>query len=931
MSGLLERTNGKFFAIKRELFKGQHSKPRWATQQNKIEYLLKAMLLGSWSDSDQEVIKEFLDPIPYNNFILYLTQLIDSEDPFLIQYSGSDSNNAYRITCPDEAWSCLKDKIPNTWLNEFEKLCTLILPYDSNSDGRIYSDAQDISYHYSRREPKCSRALREGLSNNLLLLKEHYKGNAVVDVQIRRIVDSVMASITDIGGWCYFSSYATILMEASPELILHRYEQEIKLGQSSPLLQLFERRLFVGMNEQYGYIYILSSLEVLFSFKNHIFRSIYCLCSLVDLDLKLLTGNSPNDSLRHVFCAWCHDSVLDVTQIKEVAKRVIVSYKNGWDIIAKELPDSTSSVVFGTRQKPRADYLREKIEIKHPEMTELFTYYTELCIEHARDDIDRWMILLDNRETFKFAGKASICKLKTIIPDLTDKNRKRIQNELRVLLSRNRKFRFSNRALPEEILEPINVLYDEIEFKDPIFEFTHLFKEYVGTDALEVNPPVWDENDEGYYRVNAERVNGLVRSEMERLKNSGIVLSRFIEMADLTGDMRLFGRIISEVYTPEGYDEEIFILLLKSRTELHLFRYYIEETYELHDRNPHIVLSALQSARVHNCDSDVIVTLAQIDYHVFDAHDIHEFLTQQEIEIFWETLSFQWLYRAEGKDIQALLDKSLEYNNGALFWKSFEKIQPELSPLQSLELFEKALEQRIKPQSQFRAFNEEQFKKFREQLDLAQYKQRIAQMELYFLEAHAIKNGTCFYDLITEDSGVYAHFIDVLYMHEGGVEPNRNEDEISKISYLFSALKFCPGARNGTVDENVLYRWVDQFKELLGAQQQSSLVNPLLGRLLAHSPIGDDGYEPHEAVRSLIEEIDHDDLLQSFQIERMNMRGFYTITGGKGEKMLAKQFQRNAEELNLDYPRTASIYFSLAKHYDSSAADRRVEAESIIY
>ena len=249
-----------------------------------------------------------------------------------------------------------------------------------------------------------------------------------------------------------------------------------------------------------------------------------------------------------------------------------------WVSFLKELPDCTSSVLFGTRQKPRADYLREKIEIKRPEMTELFTYYTELCIEHAKDDIDRWMKLLENRETFRFAGKASISKLKTIIPDLTDKNRKRIQNELRVLLSRNRKFRFSNRALPEEILEPINVLYDEIEFKDPIFEFTHLFKEYVGTDALEVNPPVWDENDEGYYRVNAERVNGLVRSEMERLKNSGIVLSRFIEMADLTGDMRLFGRIISEVYTPEGYDEEIFILLLKSRTELHLFRYYIEET-----------------------------------------------------------------------------------------------------------------------------------------------------------------------------------------------------------------------------------------------------------------------------------------------------------------------------------------------------------------
>lgn len=254
-----------------------------------------------------------------------------------------------------------------------------------------------------------------------------------------------------------------------------------------------------------------------------------------------------------------------------------------------------------------------------------------------------------------------------------------------------------------------------------------------------------------------------------------------------------------------------------------------------------------------------------------------------------------------------------------------------MSPSLSLELFERAFERRIKPQSLFTTFIEEQFRKLCEQLDKAQYKSRIAQLELYFLETRALKNGTCFNDLVKENPEFYAHCIDVLYLHEEEVKPNWNDSDISNISYLFHALKFCPGERDGTVDENVLYRWVDQFKDLLGNQQQSSLVNPMLGRLLAHSPVGDDGYEPHEAVRKLIDEIGHDDLLQSFQIERLNMRGTYVLSAGKDEKKLAEKFQRNAEELSLKYPRTALIYFSLAKHYRSIAIDQRAEAEVIIH
>jgi len=60
--------------------------------------------------------------------------------------------------------------------------------------------------------------------------------------------------------------------------------------------------------------------------------------------------------------------------------------------------------------------------------------------------------------------------------------------------------------------------------------------------------------------------------------------------------------------------------------------------------------------------------------------------------------------------------------------------------------------------------------------------------------------------------------------------------------------------------------WIEKFKDLLKGQKQEGVFGNLVGRLLAYSPVGEDGYSSCEVVRKIIEEYDSDSLKSSYVI-----------------------------------------------------------------
>ena len=143
----------------------------------------------------------------------------------------------------------------------------------------------------------------------------------------------------------------------------------------------------------------------------------------------------------------------------------------------------------------------------------------------------------------------------------------------------------------------------------------------------------------------------------------------------------------------------------------------------------------------------------------------------------------------------------------------------------------------------------------------------------------------------------------------------------------FDKAKFCPTEKDGKVSYKNLKDWIEKFKKLLINQRQEKLFGSLIGRLLAYSPIGEDGYSPCEAVRKIIEEYHLDSLKNSYVIAEENKRGVHTVDAGKSELILHHRYQKNAEGLQEQYPRTAEIYFALSDIYKREADFERKRAE----
>lgn len=124
--------------------------------------------------------------------------------------------------------------------------------------------------------------------------------------------------------------------------------------------------------------------------------------------------------------------------------------------------------------------------------------------------------------------------------------------------------------------------------------------------------------------------------------------------------------------------------------------------------------------------------------------------------------------------------------------------------------------------------------------------------------------------------------------------------------------------------------WIIKYKKLLVKNNQGSYFTETLGRFLAFSPIGEDGYEPCLAVRKMIEKYGDNKLINAYESSIYNRRGIYIFSGGKEETEISNKFKRNAQYLESFYPKTAQIYYDLYERYKYEARQERIDAETAL-
>jgi hypothetical protein len=137
-----------------------------------------------------------------------------------------------------------------------------------------------------------------------------------------------------------------------------------------------------------------------------------------------------------------------------------------------------------------------------------------------------------------------------------------------------------------------------------------------------------------------------------------------------------------------------------------------------------------------------------------------------------------------------------------------------------------------------------------------------------------------------------------------------------------------PGRPEEGMDLPALRAWVRGARDALRTSGHTEVGDGRIGEVLARAPVGADGVWPHEAVRTLLEEVESDRLDQGVYLGRVNGRGVTCRSpdaGGEQEWRLAEQYERWASAVATPSPRAARVLRQLASSYRSHA--RREDAE----
>ncbi|CAB3791983.1 hypothetical protein LMG28688_03426 [Paraburkholderia caffeinitolerans] len=147
---------------------------------------------------------------------------------------------------------------------------------------------------------------------------------------------------------------------------------------------------------------------------------------------------------------------------------------------------------------------------------------------------------------------------------------------------------------------------------------------------------------------------------------------------------------------------------------------------------------------------------------------------------------------------------------------------------------------------------------------------------------------------------------------------------------LIQALKRIPGSdEHGGVDPERLAKWTETVRKSCAELSRIEIADIVIGELLSSAPIGTDGAWPCEAVRTVMEDIQSEDVMRGAHTGVYNSRGAHTRgPGGDQERQLADKYRKWAQQIRMSSPYVASeLLMKLTETYEREAVREDTEAK----
>jgi len=914
---VVEKTHGLYSALKKKLFSDAiHSEPEWIKQRSDV--VMAALLCGKWSESEgDKIIFEVLSGKKYEDCKNELLTYSFGEAPYVVESRGY-SGSTMQIASIEDAWEELDLYISNEMWASFINLFYEVLiepepifnyPFERHFEASFYAN-----------KPEWSQTLKKGMIRTLVM-RAFYRQHAENQRQIDEVISKVLNTITTKKRWGYIAQYFTELCEASPKAVLEKLEKE--LSETTGLLELFSANDGDFLTGRHYYTHVLWAVEQLIQDKIYAKRAIDWLWKVNDYNIKYNISNSPKSILEVVYCAWINMSVQSVDEKIDSARKAVATYDCAWEIIYGNLPNGRNSICSNLNT-PHYRAVDEPAELYVYEVNKTYIEYLNICVENINGDVDKWKKIVESLHWYGTKIQDDIlCHLIETCREFSDEEKIQAKNSIRQLVYRHRYFADAQWSLDDVSIQKYEDVLEKIILEDKTYEFLYLFtSEY---DFPLLNPIPYQQEKSHSRDENKLLRDKEIETQIQLFKECKYSLARLIQLA-VKDENCVLGEVLAEYYCKNVFDKDVFELLLENDCNgMHVYNYvrrlYYKDKVDLRE--------ILKIIKEKTCNITLVANVISLQAIVCQTDAL---IAEEDDEVkkkYWNmnlrravsenAKEDTWIWALEECKKYGTLSTYLELLFDAKDKISVNQLYNNFLAIQDIDgdattMTDYYLEEILKVlQSEF--------------IEESEKCNKIALVEWHFSRVLDWSQMQCVQRIMKSDPTTYAYLVSIIYKSDT-IEADEEKQQLASKLYLsFDKAKFCPAEKDGKVEYTELKCWIDKFKELLRQQGQERLFEHLLGRLLAFSPMGDDGCTPCEAVREIIEEHFNDSLKNSYVVAEENKRGVHTVDDGKSELLLSENYKNNAKKLCGKYPKTAEIYFALSDSYKWQADQERRRAE----
>lgn len=923
----IARDSGRSLPVlRRQIFQSNAiNAPGWA-DAGSAQTLIPVLLAGAWDENkegDRQRI-ELLSGISYADFAKAMSPLLSVDDSPIRKVGA-----IWMLKSPLDAWFLLARHITDTNLKLFRDTVLAVLTkvdpkYDLPSEERWAAAVHGKSV-------LCSEWLRMGLAESLVLLSVYSNRASNIsspEIFSENLISEIFSQLNGWEAWASLKDVTPLLGEAAPDVFMEAIESTI--AKDPKIIQELMKD-DAGLFGECRHSGLLWALEGIAWDSKYFSRAVSVLGQLASIDTGGRWSNRPINSLKDIFLLGCPQTYATPEERLNALDILITKHpKMVWEFVQGYFRGGSFSESHKFRWRNPGG-TRKGLD---PEDTVSYQRYKDGLLPRLVD-----LAVLNTNIISASDGFVNLPDSikERFIQTLTEADPNSFSREERIELLDNIR----------EALNWINSYGDE-EQKKSAPGLSQILERFTADDVIErlgwlLTAP-WPHLPEGEpdeYEAKSTAVKKAQEAAAREILDQA-ALDKILEFASTIQYPAILGVALGKVVRDEKEDAEILDVLVQNIDQWILIMGYSQGRIEV--VGPHWIDTQIERMKSKgNLSSDFCALLYSGLPEGADTWAKVGINGKAVEDAYWKRArGFSQQNRTEDGPIavEKLLD--VERPNIALEIAGDPKASIPSSLLK--RLLEALLS--IEGKTQVSTMDEYHlayiFKQLYEDKEVSI--EELARLEFPFAALFEdfkryISAPMALHRLLQKDPLFFSQLVSFISIRDDRApdpNPDNTDEETLKRRALaahkvLDSWHLMPGLQEtGELNKKELVDWIDVARKYCSENGHGIGGDLQIGFMLARSPVGEDGYWPHAAVRDAIEHLGSRLIEEHIEMGVYNSRGVVSRgldDGGRQERDLVERYQAMSDALKSKWPRTAAMLRSLARSYTEDAKRHDLDAD----